>query len=157
MGNIILRSAEARDIPDILRLLSQVNLVHHTIRPDLFNLATKYSEEDLKALLQTENRFTYAAESDGVFLGYIFCELQQIVGNPLRTEILTFYIDDLCVDEAARGKDVGRALYEYAKAQAKAMGCYHVTLHVWEGNDRAEGFYRKCGLTNMYTCLEEIL
>jgi len=157
MENIQIRPALSHDIPDILRLLTQVNRVHHDIRPDLFNLATKYSQEDLEELLQEKTRYTFIAESDGVFLGYIFCELQQILGNPLRTEILTFYIDDLCVDENARGKDVGKALYEYAKEQAKSLGCYHITLHVWQGNDRAEGFYRRMGLTNMYTCLEEIL
>ena len=31
-----IRYAEERDIDDILRLLVQVNMVHHTIRPDLF-------------------------------------------------------------------------------------------------------------------------
>jgi len=152
-----IRDAERKDIPEMLRLLEQVNKIHHEIRPDLFNLATKYSEDELAELLARPDYHIYVAEEEGTFLGYIFCILEQIRGNPLRTEIRTLYIDDLCVDEASRGHHAGHALYEYAKAQAKAMGCYNVTLHVWEGNDAALGFYRNCGLKNQFTCLEEIL
>ena len=39
-----IRRAEARDIPGILKLLVQVNMVHHNGRPDLFNeVGKKYS------------------------------------------------------------------------------------------------------------------
>ena len=31
------RKAETRDIPGIMKLLLQVDMVHHRIRPDLFN------------------------------------------------------------------------------------------------------------------------
>ncbi|MBL2573751.1 GNAT family N-acetyltransferase, partial [Klebsiella pneumoniae] len=31
-----IRRAQEHDIDDILRLLVEVNMVHHTIRPDLF-------------------------------------------------------------------------------------------------------------------------
>ena len=46
------RNAETRDIPAILELLVQVDMVHHAIRPDLFNgPATKYTEEELRGIL----------------------------------------------------------------------------------------------------------
>ena len=46
------RSAEARDIPAILDLLVQVDMVHHNGRPDLFKgPATKYSAEELERII----------------------------------------------------------------------------------------------------------
>ena len=189
-----IRLAEHRDIDDILRLLTQVNMVHHRIRPDLFKgPATKYSREELEEKIrswedhstddrpedgqpperqpledQSPNRKSQTVPSpkdpvfvfpddDGHILGYIFCEAQEVAESPLRTGIRTLYIDDLCVDETARGRHVGRQLYEYAIAYAHANGFYNVTLHVWGGNDPALKFYQKMGMQNQYLCLEQIL
>lgn len=71
--------------------------------------------------------------------------------------IVTLYIDDLCVDERARGSHVGSALLQYAEGFARSAGCYNVTLNVWEGNDTALRFYEDRGLTKQKTGLEKIL
>jgi hypothetical protein len=43
------RFAQEKDIPAILKLLVQVDMVHHRGRPDIFKgPATKYNEEELK-------------------------------------------------------------------------------------------------------------
>ena len=47
--------------------------------------------------------------------------------------------DDICVDEHARGKHVGKALYEYVREYARFIGCNNITINVWEGNDAAGG------------------
>ena len=154
-----IRRAEKRDIDDILRLLTEVNMVHHNIRPDLFKgPATKYSREELEQKLQIEEDpiFVFTNDKDQV-LGYIFCETQEVPDTPLRTHIRTLYIDDLCVYETARGQHVGQQLYEYALDYARANGYYNITLHVWGGNDSAQKFYEKMGMQNQYTCLEQIL
>ena len=45
------RRAEIKDIPGILNLLVQVDMVHHEGRPDLFKgPATKYNAEELKGI-----------------------------------------------------------------------------------------------------------
>ena len=50
-----IRHAETRDIPDILKLLVQVDMVHHNGRPDLFKgPATKYTAEELRGILACE-------------------------------------------------------------------------------------------------------
>ena len=154
-----IRRAEKKDIEDILRLLTQVNMVHHAIRPDLFKgPATKYSHAELeqKILAEEDPIFVLTDEEDHM-LGYIFCETQEVIESPLRTGIRTLYIDDLCVDETARGQHVGRQLYEYALDYARSHGFYNVTLHVWGGNDPALQFYQKMGMQNQYQCLEQIL
>ena len=154
-----IRRAEKRDIDDLLRLLTEVNMVHHNIRPDLFKgPATKYSREELEEKIRIDEDpiFVFADDKDQV-LGYILCVTEEVQESPLRTGIRTLYIDDLCVYETARGQHVGRQLYEYALDYARANGFYNVTLHIWSGNDSALKFYEKMGMQNQYTCLEQIL
>ena len=55
----------------------------------------------------------------------------------------SLFIDDLCVDQEARGQHIGESLFEYVKSEAKQLGCYEVTLNVWAGNTPAEKFYKK--------------
>lgn len=157
--NFILRRAEEKDISEIRRLLVEVNMVHHNIRPDLFKgPATKYSEEELKGMVHDDdNPIFVCVNSDGTFYGYIMCQLEETKESALRTGIKTLYIDDLCADEGSRGHHVGEKLYHFAVKYAKAIGCYNVTLHVWEGNDTAENFYKAMGMKPQFTCMEMIL
>ncbi len=158
-----IRKAEERDIADMIRLLGQVNMVHHLARPDLFKgPATKYNAEELKQMLDDEDNpiFVYDEENDAggsSMLGYIFCRTEICEESPLRTGLRTLYVDDLCVDERARGKHVGKALYEYTVDYARRNDYYNLTLHVWGGNDGAQAFYEKMGMKTQYTCLEQIL
>ena len=50
----MIRKAQEKDIAKIEDLLLQVDLVHHNGRPDIFKIGRKYSEDELKALLQTK-------------------------------------------------------------------------------------------------------
>jgi ribosomal protein S18 acetylase RimI-like enzyme len=78
------------------------------------------------------------------------------MNNHLLEDIKTLYIDDICVDENARGKHVGKALYEYARDYAKSIGCNNLTLNVWEGNVPALHFYRSMGMHVQKTTMEII-
>ena len=152
------RRAEARDIPAILNLLVQVDMVHHNGRPDLFKgPATKYSAEELQAIIADEETpvFVCADEQDRV-LGHGFCVMQH-AGGQLMVEHTTVYIDDICVDEKARGQGVGKALYEHILAFAREKGCYNVTLNVWTCNPGAMAFYEKLGLKPYKVGMERIL
>ena len=154
-----IRRAEPREIDDILRLLTEVNMVHHRIRPDLFKgPATKYSREELEQKIPIEEDpiFVYTDDKDQV-LGYLFCVSEEVPESPLRTHIRTLYIDDLCVYETVRGQHVGRQLYEYAVNYARVQGYTNITLHVWSGNDPALKFYEKMGMQVQYICMEQIL
>lgn len=155
---ITVRRAEEKDIPDIDRLLNQVNLVHHNIRPDLFNVGRKYTDDELQKMVKDDSRPIFVAvDDDDRLAGYCMTWFEQIIGDTIRTEVKTLYIDDLCVDENARGQHVGATLYEHVKKYAKENGFYNITLHVWEGNDNAAAFYEKMELKPQFTCLEAIL
>ena len=156
---MFIRRAEEKDIPDMHRLLGQVEMVHHVGRPDLFKYkAFKYNNEELAELIKDDSRpiFVGVDEEERV-LGYAFCIFQQYLDNNVMTDIKTLYIDDLCVDEEIRGQHVGKQLYEYVVAFAKEQGCYNVTLNVWECNPSARRFYEAMGLVPYKTGMEVIL
>ncbi len=154
-----IRTAQERDIPRLLSLLTQVDMVHHRGRPDLFKgPATKYTDQELRELLQDETRpiFVWTDENDTV-MGYAFCIFQRHIGDNVMTDILTLYIDDLCVDESVRGSHIGTKLYDHVLSFAREKGCYNVTLNVWAFNESALKFYQKRGLKPQKIGMETIL
>lgn len=152
-----IRKAEKKDIPQIEELLYQVAKVHVDARPDLFRAGQKkYTAQELEQMMQDESRSIYVAEQDERILGYAFCIFQENNSN-LMTDIRTLYIDDLCVQEDARGENIGRQIYDYVLDIARQSGCYNVTLNVWECNPGAKKFYEKCGLQVQKTGMEKIL
>lgn len=152
------RRAEQKDIPRIDELLGQVNLVHHNIRPDLFRVGRKYTDDQLRDILADDQRPVFAAvDEQDRLIGYCMCAAEQVTGDSIRTEVRTLYIDDLCVDEKIRGQHIGQNLYVYVKTYAKEHQFYNITLHVWEGNSGAEKFYQAMGMKPQFTCMEQIL
>ena len=153
----MIRKANDKDIPRIIELLHQVNMVHHVIRPDLFKpYTTKYNEQELEAMLDDDSKPIFVYD-DGMVLGYAFCQITEVRDNQLLEDIKTLYIDDICVDENARGRHIGKALYEYVRDYAKSIGCNNITLNVWEGNEPALHFYRSMGMQVQKTTMEVIL
>lgn len=154
----MIRFATENDIPKIGELLSQVDLVHHNGRPDIFKVGRKYSESELKGLLKDSQRpILVATDENDEVTGYCFCIFQQHINNSVLTDIKTLYIDDLCVDEKLRGKHIGKELYEAAVKLAKENGCYNLTLNVWSCNASAMRFYESCGLVPQKIGMELII
>ncbi|HIR76625.1 MAG TPA: GNAT family N-acetyltransferase [Candidatus Choladousia intestinipullorum] len=153
------RMASEKDIARMHVLLSQVELVHHKGRPDLFKCGgQKYTDEELREILKDKDRPILAAVDDEDCLqGYAFCMFQQHKESHVLTDIKTLYIDDLCVDENVRGQHVGTLLYEAVLDFARAHGCYNVTLNVWSCNESAMKFYRARGLKEQKVGMEVIL
>ena len=141
---MIIRAAETADVSGILRLLSQVLEVHAAIRPDLFvSGTTKYSREELSALLTESDRRSYVAVGeDGFLLGYALCILRRPSSTPTMVPHTTLFIDDLCVDESARGQHVGRV-------RRRTLGQYFGKL--WRIARGDKWFYRCLGLKSLPT------
>lgn len=156
---MIIKFACEQDIPRISELLLQVCNVHAQGRPDLFKAGGyKYSPEELKNIIADKDRPIFAAiDESGLLVGYCFCELQDHRGDTAMTDIITLYIDDLCVDEKERGKHIGTELYNAVVAYAKEIGCYNITLNVWECNPSAAAFYKAVGMKPLKTGMETVL
>ena len=113
----------------------------------------KYTASALTDLLRDDSRPVWCAVEDGTFLGYCFCQWEESPDGSAvfpRTEL---YIDDLCVDEAARGQGVASALFRYVTDVAKTAGVDFITLNVWQGNS-ALNFYEKMGMKPRKTIME---
>lgn len=157
---MIIRMAQESDIEDIERLLVEICNVHSEGRPDLFKRnGKKYDRNQISEIINDENRPVIVAfdEENGKVSGYAMCIIQTICNNNALNDMKTLYLDDLCVDSNIRGKGTGKQIYDYLLEYAKKIGCYNLTLNVWECNEGAKRFYHKCGLKPQKTTLEKIL
>ncbi len=159
----MIRKANKTDIQRIIALLHQVNMVHYEIRPDLFKPnTTKYNEQELETMLNDPQKpiFVYVdkenEQSEGTVRGYAFCQITEVRNDQLLQDAKTLYIDDICVDENARGKHIGKALYEHVRDYALSINCHNITLNVWEGNGPALSFYKNMGMQVQKTTMEVV-
>ncbi len=143
----MIRRAIAKDIDRIIELLSQVLEIHAEIRPDVFYSGkTKYTNEQLQEMILDDENPIYVMTDDSDYvIGYIFCEISTPKNN-IMIPNKKLFIDDLCVDEKYRRQHKGEELFEFAKQEAKRLGCVEVALYVWAGNDSAMKFYEKMGM-----------
>ena len=158
MESLNIRRANENDMPVINKLLYEVRKVHSDARPDLFKPGTKkYNDDELRNIISDDATPIFVAESEGNVLGYAFCVHKQFLDDNILTDIKTLYIDDLCVEEKARGKHIGKALYDYVVNYAREHGYYNVTLNVWADNKKALKFYEKLDLKTQKIGMEIIL
>ncbi len=154
-----IRRAEESDIPRILELLVQVDMVHHNGRPDLFKgPATKYNAQELRKIFADQTTPVFVCTNDeGMIMGHAFCIHQQIPDHPVMSDVKTLYIDDICVDEAFRGHGVGRSLYRHIMDYARLHEIYNITLNVWACNQDALSFYEAMGFKLQKMGMEIVL
>src|SRR5262249_2424434 len=130
-----------------------------TIRPDdlprvwdMIHLLAEYermtdiltgSRERLHALLFEDTRALFglvAERADGRLVGYA---LYHFTWSSFRTNA-RMWLEDLFVEEAARGTGAGHALLRAFAADALAHGCHRVDWGVLEWNP-ARAFYERMG------------
>ena len=155
---VVVRKARMKDLDGVLRLLRQIAALHEQGRPDIFRKsAAKYDADEFGRIITNPDTPVFVAEADGTLAGYVFCQLQIRENHPLMRDMRTLYIDDLCVDEACRGRHIGTALMDAAVAFAREQRCHNVDLNVWEFNEGARAFYERCGMHTMKRYMEIIL
>ena len=158
MPDITIRRAEEKDIDKIIELLLQIHELHANIRPDIFAKGkSKFNREELVEIMKDELTPIYVAvDSEDSVLGHAFLEIKER-NDESHVAMKELHLEDLCVDEKARGLGVGTALFEFVKKKGHELGCYELTLSVWAGNDSARRFYDRVGLKEKFTMLEYIL
>lgn len=156
---ITIRRAVASDLEGVNSLLRQVLMVHHNGRPDLFKAnVKKYNDEELLEIMKDDTKPIFVGvDENNQVQGYAFCVYEQHVNHNVLTDIKTLYIDDICVDENARGMNVGKQIYEYVIDFAKNNDFYNVTLNVWSCNPGAMKFYESMGLVPYKVGMEVVL
>jgi len=135
--SVAIRTARPGDEADILRLITA--LAVYETEPD----AVKATEASLRETLFGEipRVWAHLAELDGRVVGLAlwFLTYSTWTGKP------TLYLEDLFVDEAARGTGTGLALFRALAAEAKARDCGRMDWAVLDWNETAKRFYSHIG------------
>jgi GNAT superfamily N-acetyltransferase len=134
---MIVRRATPADVPAILRLI--VALAVYEREPD----AVKATEESLmQTLFASDPRvWAHVAEHEDKVVGIAvwFLNYSTWTGKP------GIYLEDLFVDDAARGLGAGKALFQALAAEADRLGCARIDWAVLDWNEPAMDFYRAIG------------
>lgn len=132
-----IRFAQPGDEATVLRLIK--DLATYEREPD----AVQATEDSIRAELFGEGPqvFVLLAEMDGrpVGLALWFLTFSTWTGRP------SLYLEDLFVDEAARGQGVARALFRRLAQEAKARNCARIDWAVLDWNTEAMAFYERLG------------
>jgi GNAT superfamily N-acetyltransferase len=131
------RAATPADVADILRLIRA--LATYEREPDAVR-ATEASLRDTLFGAQPQVH-AHVAEGDGRVVGIAvwFLNYSTWTGRP------GLYLEDIVVDEGARGRGIGRALFRALAREAVRLGCARLDWAVLDWNEPAMAFYRALG------------
>jgi GNAT superfamily N-acetyltransferase len=132
-----IRRASAADVAALVRLLGQLFAIEADFRPEAARqrrgLGLLLADPDRTAVL--------VAERDGAVVGMVTAQL--VVSN--AEGALSALVEDMVVDEDARGDGVGRALLWAIEAWAARNGATRLQLLADRENAPALGFYERMG------------
>lgn len=134
---MIVRRAEPRDVPAILRLIRALAAYErepHAVRATEESLARTFFAPDAQV-------FAHVLEIDGLVVATAvwFLNYSTWTGRP------GIFLEDLIVDAHARGAGAGRLLFAALAREAVARGCARIDWAVLDWNTPAMGFYRAIG------------
>ena len=116
--------------------------------PQLSASSPPPDHDALAAIVDDPNTVVFVAESDGTIIGSLTLAFYRIPTG------LKAWIEDVVVDDAARGQGVGEALNRAALAEAEQRGAKNVSLTSRASREAANRLYQRIGFelypTNVY-------
>jgi ribosomal protein S18 acetylase RimI-like enzyme len=144
--DVVFRRAEARDVPEMARLAGQLVRMHHAADPSRFFLVDEvekgYAWWFGREIARAAGVAIVASQADHV-VGYAYGTLEERDWNMLLDEHGALH--DVFVDQAFRGRGVGRRLVEEAVAALQRLGAPRVVLSTMFSNEQAQRLFRRCG------------
>ncbi|MCW8916021.1 MAG: GNAT family N-acetyltransferase [Magnetovibrio sp.] len=113
------------------------------------------TEETWQRVLNSDrdDMFSLVAEVDGKIVGFVIC----VVHPGTWTDKDICYLEDLYVDDAARGQGAGRALIEAVYAKAKELDHHRVYWRTKAENATARALYEKVADDNDWVMYEKMI
>lgn len=141
----MLELAKYSDREAVNNMAREVHAMHVAWRPDIYEMVdTLYPEDRFQEAIK--QRQLYVAKIDSIVVGYVLVKIRDYAWpGVVRRKVML--VDELCVEEMARGQGVGTEMMVDVRALAKAFGCTDLQLGVYPQNDAAVAFYQKCGFT----------
>src|SRR5262245_26339263 len=116
--------------------------------PQLSSSSPPPTSAELEEIVKSPDSVLFVARVDGRLVGGLTLAFYRIPTG------LKAWIEDVVVDESARGHGVGAALNEAAIAEARRRGAKHVSLTSRASRDAANRLYQRLGFapydTNVY-------
>jgi len=116
--------------------------------PQMSSSPEPFTEHKLHAIINSETSHLFMAEINGQYVGTLTLVVFRIPSE-IRARI-----EDLVVQETARGTGVGTSLVQKAIAMAGALGAKAVDLTTHPSREAANQLYKKLGFelreTNVY-------
>jgi ribosomal protein S18 acetylase RimI-like enzyme len=145
---MIFRSAEPADAAALAALGrdSFIDKFGHMYTPaDLAAFLDQvHSDTAVAAEIADPNRLYRLAEADGALVAY--CKLGLGTGWPEHARgRKAIELKQLYTAPGLTGKGIGKAMMDWAIAEARARGADEIQLSVWSGNEGAQRFYARYG------------
>ena len=135
-SSLIIRTAEDRDLPDILRLYSQ---------PDMDNgnvLALSDAKEIFNRMKSYPNNRVYVAEINGEIVGtYALAILENMAHMGSKSGL----VEDVVVSQEYQRQGIGAQMMRHAIETCKENSCYKVSLSSNLKRENAHNFYDSIG------------
>jgi GNAT superfamily N-acetyltransferase len=132
--DFIIRKGEEKDLPEVLELIKEL-AVYEKMPEKVENTVEMMKEQGFGR----DPIFAFeVAEKDGVLIGIAIYYTKYSTWKGKK-----FYLEDLIVTESARGKKVGKALFERCLELTKEGGFHSMLWQVIDWNEPAINFYKK--------------
>jgi ribosomal protein S18 acetylase RimI-like enzyme len=86
-----------------------------------------------------EGHAVFVVDDEGEAVGRLWVAERDADGERV------LFVYEVAVEEAARGRGLGRLAMQFAEEEARRRGLARVALNVFGGNDVARGLYRSLG------------
>ncbi|MBS1252450.1 MAG: Aminoalkylphosphonate N-acetyltransferase [Anaerolineales bacterium] len=138
-----IRLAQAKDAPDVVRLMGQLEaFAHGEVGAGL--------EGRFKYMLTLTHCHLCVAEDDDQVIGLISAAVRPTLWHPGPVAV----IDELIVDQTARGQGVGKALINAVVTWARKRGASEIEVSTEKDNEAAQSYYRDRGFDHESVLLE---
>jgi GNAT superfamily N-acetyltransferase len=135
--DVAIREASSADLDALVRLLGILFAIEEDFRPD----AVRQRRGLWLMLEDPARRRVLVAERGGAVIGMVTGQLVVSTAEGAPAVL----VEDLIVEEAERGRGVGRLLLRALEAWARERGATRLQLLADRGNEQALAFYARLG------------
>lgn len=141
----MIRCARENDYSQVETIMGQVHGLHVGWRPDIYRAVDPVMPHGEFQQLVEENRLL-VAEENGLVVGRA-AYLVRTVHTAHMVPRKVLFVETMAVEEAHRGRGIGRKLMGALKAVGAERGYDGLELQVNAKNTGAREMYEKCGFT----------